>query len=123
MLKEFTSVRQEPGGFRRLFCNEEYDLYAWYDSPQGRLFGFQLVYFEGDEQKALTWTKDEGYRHNTVDGWDSSRNNKTPLLVPDGVFVPQAMLGRIAPLLDGIDAAVRQLVLDRIHSYPKITAP
>jgi hypothetical protein len=118
VLTEFPNVRQEPLGYRRLFCDEQYDLYAWYDAPGGRLFGFQLVYFEEDGQKALTWTEDEGYRHNAVDGWDSGRFNKTPLLVPDGTFVPQMVLGRLTPLLDEVDPAVRRLVVERINGFP-----
>lgn len=123
MLKEFSNVRQEPTGFRRLFCDESYDLYAWYDAPGGRLFGFQLVYFEEDVQKALTWTETEGYRHNAVDGWDSGRFNKTPLLVPDGTFVPEVLAHRVSPLLGEVDPAVRQLVLDRIVAFPSPPKP
>ncbi len=118
MLKEFSRIRQERSGYRRLFCDENYDLYAWYDSPEGRLFGFQLVYFDEGDQKAFTWTESEGYRHNAVDGWDSSRFNETPLLVPDGAFSPQVMLNRLIPLMDEVDPAVRQLVLNRIKDFP-----
>lgn len=116
-LREFSRVRQEPGGHRRLFCDDEFDLYAWYDAPGGNLLGFQLVYFEGDNQKAFTWTEAEGYQHNEVDGWDSSRFNKTPFLVPDGVFAPAALLARLEPRLADVDPAVRALVLNRLAGY------
>lgn len=119
MLKEFSKVRQEPSSYRRLFCDENYDLYVWYDSPDGRLLGFQLVYFDDGCQKALTWTESEGYRHNAVDGWDSSRFNKTPLLVPDGTFSPPTMLHRLTPLLEEVDTEIRLLVLDRIRNAPR----
>lgn len=118
MLREFPNVRQEPEGHRRLFCDQEFDLYAWYDCPEGHLFGFQLVYFEEQTQKAFTWTETEGYRHNAVDGWDSGRFNQTPLLVPDGAFSPQPLMRRLQPLLGEVDPAVRQLVVDRITAFP-----
>jgi len=119
VLREFPNVRQEPGGYRRLFCDEEFDLYAWYDTPGGQFLGFQLVYFEDQTQKALTWTEAEGYRHNAVDGWDSGRFNQTPLLVPDGAFSPDAVVTRLKPLLDEVDPPVRQLVLDRLTQFPQ----
>lgn len=117
MLREFSKVRQEQQGFRRLFCDSDFDLYLWYEAKGAALRGFQLVYFEGDAQKALTWTESEGYRHNEVDGWDSGRFNKTPLLVPDGAFSPQALLARLEPLMGEVDAGVRELVLAKIRAY------
>jgi hypothetical protein len=85
MLEEFTSVRQEEGGWRRLFCSDDYYLYVWYTEDRSKVVGFQLVYSFGTEQKALTWTEDDGYHHSGVDGWDSVRFNRTPLLVSDGL--------------------------------------
>ena len=118
MLREFPSVRQEPSGHRRLFCDENHDLYAWYDVPDGRLLGFQLTYFEGDDMKAFTWTQDNGYAHNLVDGWDSHRFNITPLLVADGLFAPNQVLAWLVPLMGEVDTAVRELVLEKVREFP-----
>ena len=118
MLREFTALRQEAQGFRRLFCDDEFDLYAWYETHDGPLFGFQLVYFEEEQQKALTWTRAEGYHHHAVEGWDSHRFNETPVLTPDGTFAPQSLLARLTGLLGEVDPEVRNLVLAKITDFP-----
>ena len=116
MLKEFEGIRQTAAGRRRNFVADGYDLYAWYDDNE-HLYGFQLVYGLGDEQKALTWTEKEGYFHNNVDEGESGRFKQTPLLVPDGVFAPAALLARLEPLMVEVEAPVRELVLDRIRGF------
>lgn len=118
MLKEFHRLRQDRSGFRRLFEKEGFDLYVWYDRQGGRITGFQLVYFAGSDQKAFTWTDAGGYSHNTVDGWDSTRFNKTPLLVMDGAFARDHILAAIEDDLHSIEPAVGQLVLEKIRQFP-----
>ena len=70
MLKEYQNVRQDPAsGHRRLFIDEKYELYVWYtDNSCTTNTGFQLVYFDGDDQKAYTWFKGVGSKMATVDG-------------------------------------------------------
>lgn len=119
MLREFPHVRQTAEGFRRLFCDDQFDLYVWYQAPGGPWIGFQVVYYEDEAQKALTWTKDEGYRLNSVDGWDSSRFNLTPLLVPDGTLRAQALLDRLVPQMAEVDPEVRDLVVGRIQEFSR----
>ena len=118
MLKEFTSLRQESTGYRRLFENEQFNLYVWYTAMGGPIAGFQLVYFHESEQKALTWTRAEGYAHNTVDGWDSSYFNQTPLLVMDGEFAKTQIIDEIEADLLALEPAIGQLVLDKLRHYP-----
>ncbi len=118
MLQEFSRLRQEPNGYRRLFENEQFNLYIWYTARDGKILGFQLVYFSGEEQKAMTWTQDEGYSHNTVDGWDSSYFNKTPLLVADGQFAKAHILAEMKADLLNLEPEISRLVLEKIQQYP-----
>ena len=118
MLKEFPRLRQENQGYRRLFENEQFNLYIWYTVAGGEIQGFQLVYFAGDEQKALTWTQTGGYSHNTVDGWDSSYFNQTPLLVADGQFAKARILAEMKADLLSLEPEISHLVLEKIQHYP-----
>jgi hypothetical protein len=117
MFKEFPRLRQDRHGFRRLFERDGVDLYVWYEHKGGSITGFQLVYFLGDDQKALTWTRSGGYSHNTVDGWDSARFNKTPLLVMDGAFARDRILGELEADLLALEPAVGQLVVEKIRQF------
>jgi hypothetical protein len=118
MLTEFKRLRQDKGGYRRLFENEDINLYIWYEQKGGPITGFQLVYFAGDDQKALTWTQTGGYSHNTVDGWDSARFNKTPMLVMDGAFARTRLLDELGPDLRSLEPAIGALVLEKIQDCP-----
>lgn len=111
MLREFPRVRQEPGEYRRLFCDDGYDLYVWYADDRKTIVGLQILYFEGGAQKVVTWRKTTGRDHMGIDDWDCSRFNRTPLLVTDGVPDYSGLLGRIEPRLADLDAEIRDLVL------------
>ncbi len=117
MLREFDKARQEKSGYRRLFFDEGIALYVWYSGRRGEILGFQLTYTDGVEQKAFTWRRDGGFSHDGVDGWDSSRFNRSPLLVPDGVFARDSM---VAYLEDGsaeLDPDLRDLVISKVRDY------
>jgi hypothetical protein len=117
MLEEYTKVRQEKGGYRRLFCGEKHNLYVWYTQDRSKIIGFQLVYSLGIEQRALTWTEAEGYLHSAVDGWDSSRFNKTPLLVSDGIADTPALVRQLRIEGAEVPFAVMDLIIKKIEAY------
>jgi len=112
MLKEFPRIRQDAGSYRRLFSDDSYDLYVWYDEGRTRITGFQLLYFENGEQKVYTWVKGKGSDHMGVDDWDSSRFNKTPLLVVDGIPNYGRLFSEMTKELSGVEEEIRALVLD-----------
>jgi hypothetical protein len=116
MLKEFPRVRQEPGSYRRLFCDDRHDLYVWYDETCTHIAGFQIIYFEGDAQKVYTWREGNGSDHMGVDDWDSNRFNRTPLLVTDGKPNYDALFYDMQKELTAVDADIRNLVLDALGS-------
>ena len=111
MLKEFETLRQEPRSYRRLFLSQGYELYVWYqDDSRKELTGFQIVYFEGDDQKAFTWQPSVGAYSMTVDGWDSNRFNKTPILVEDGTANFPFLLSEMERELEGVEGEISRLV-------------
>jgi hypothetical protein len=117
MLVEFPEVRQEREGFRRLFLDDYLSLYVWYEGRGGEILGFQLTYLEELEQKAFTWTRKEGFSHDSVEGWDASRFNKTPILVQDGVFDEESMLAYARENMKQLEDEIRDLVLGKIAEY------
>ncbi len=117
MLEEYVKVRQERGGWRRLFCGEKYNLYVWYTQDKENILGFQLVYSVGLEQKALSWTEAEGYLHATVDGWDDSRFNKTPLLVSDGIADTAKLVRELRVEGAKVPFEIMDLVIRKIEAY------
>ena len=118
MLKEYPNLRQHEGGFRRLFHDDYFDLYVWYDREGGRISGFQLVYDKLDYQRSLTWMEDEGYLHNKVDEGERTGTSKmTPILVPDGAFDSMTVTERFRRESESIDPAARDLVLGKLAAF------
>jgi hypothetical protein len=85
VLVEYKNVRQEPGkGPRRWFEDNRYELVVWY-RPEGGLEGFQILYLNQGEERALTWHEGDGFKHSRVDnGTGSPLKNLTPILLPNG---------------------------------------
>ncbi len=88
MLREEKNVRQIEGEpRRRWFADDYFDLIVWLE-PDDSIRGFQLCYDREKKPRALTWTKQYGYKHTGIDNgehaWGSSKSS--PVLIEDGLF-------------------------------------
>ena len=118
MLREFSKVRQQKGGFRRLFADEYFDLYLWYRFRWGRIRGFQLCYDKDRNYHSLTWTRDSGYCHESVDDGDCGGGPKrSPILIPDGSFDRAALAHRFREASSGMPRRLRDFVQHTILAY------
>jgi len=117
MLKEFVKVRQDKNGYKRLFTDDIFDLCVWYNKKGGDITGFQLIYDKYNNTRAITWIKDQGYRHNKIDGYDSNRMNMSPILVEDGIFKNKEITNLFLKHCDKIDKEIVDIVVKVIHKY------
>jgi len=109
MLKEYKTVSQEKTGWRRLFSDENFDLYIWYDQPQGLIIGLQLVELSGVESlRALTWEQGRPsyYAGVAVEG----PYNPSPILVINGAFQNDLIFRRFCAADADLPSDIRQLV-------------
>ena len=67
--------------------------------------------------RAITWIKGKGFRHNKIDGYDSSYFNQTPILAKDGVFNVQAISESFKTHCPGIDEDISSLVYNVLNQY------
>ena len=116
MLHEFQQVLQPKGEYRRLFADDDMQLYVWYSRPGTAPIGFQLVYHLGKESKAVTWTVAEGFHHTGVDDGDNYYN-QTPILVPDGALDVAWLESSFGAASELVDEDIRQLVLATLSEY------
>jgi hypothetical protein len=65
MLREAPSKERAADGNRRWFADDFFELMVWYDE-RSNAEGFQLCYDRGRRERALTWTKANGLRHDVV---------------------------------------------------------
>jgi hypothetical protein len=121
MLTEIPNTRQIPGEpFRRWFAGSYMDLIVWYDDDRSRIFGFQLCYRKGVEDKALTWYRHRGYSHNTVDDGEErpGQYKMSPIMIPDGVFHRENVLELFLSKSKHIDPELVEFIADKIEEYP-----
>ena len=124
MLTEYRKVSQYPNErHRRWFQSPDEDLIVWFDAD-GSIYGFQLCYDRLKTEKALTWTRDEGYSHLKVDDGETTplEFKRTPILMADGVFDADSVLARFLDISSALPTDIRMLVGDRIREYPGSTA-
>ena len=123
MLREFRRVRQTPPGFRRLFTDDTFDLYIWYQRRWGRMTGFQLCYDKYRAPRTLTWTENAGYGHHRVDDGDCGAGGpkRTPLLVADGRFDTRTVADRFQEAAARMPRSLARVILGRILQYDPAT--
>jgi hypothetical protein len=117
MLREKSTNPAKSDFARRWLTDDYFDLIVWYE-PGGDIHGFQLCYDKPGRERALTWTHRRGFTHMAIDsGEQAPTANRTPVLVPDGLFdaplVRQHFLNHCAR----IDAPIRELVLAKIDEF------
>ncbi len=66
-MQESVGVRQRGNeGFRRLFENNYFKLWVWYDHDKTAFLGFQLLWGRDDNESAITWKADGTFSHHGV---------------------------------------------------------
>ncbi len=117
-------TRQVPGeGFRRWFADGDFDLIVWYGGRDASapVDGFQLCYDKKHHERALTWRRGQGFRHEEVDDGESGPSlqfKMTPILVPDGIFDAAAVARRLEARTTEMDPALARFVLRTLSEYP-----
>lgn len=117
MMVEYERVRQEKDGYRRLFYDDQFDLYIWYPRKGGEISGFQLIYTSGSDKKALTWTAAHGFSHAGIDEGEDRLVNRSPVLVQDGLFEYESVLARLSDRIQPVERTIRDFVISRIRQY------
>lgn len=123
MLTETKPLRQYSGEYRRLFQDDEFDLFLWFSSdvPNADLVGFQLCYDKFAREQALTWHKDAGFSHSLVDtGDDSPKANRTPVLVKGGEFPAQRVTALFQQRSSQLDPIIARFVQNKLDEYASL---
>ena len=119
MLREFIKVRQDPLFYRRLFTDDYFDLFLWYNSRGGKIIGFQLCYDKDGSYRALTWEPERGFNHTKVDEGDSrpGKRKGSPILVADGIFNKDRIAYRFRVASRHMDRSLADMVYRKLKEY------
>ncbi len=119
MLANLAVTSDEKDCERHWYTDDYFDLIIWYESD-GAIHGFQLCYDTTYDERALTWTRSDGFQHMAVDSGESSPlANRTPILVQDGAFPAQEVRSEFLARGNTLPAKIFELVLSRIAEYEK----
>jgi hypothetical protein len=119
MLKEAKNVRQIEGEPRRRWFDDEYfDLIVWLQ-PGEEIWGFQLCYDREHKPRALTWTKEYGYKHAGIDTgehvWGTSQCS--PVLVEDGLFDTLPIAAKLQAAAGELPPGIAGFVIEKIKAF------
>src|ERR1035437_9349243 len=120
MLEEVRNVRQIPGEpRRRWFAQYDLDLIVWFNADK-TIHGFQLCYQQDGEEKAITWTSDQGFSHKRIDDGEGrpARYKMTPILVPDGTFDKPSVIALFESSAQQLDSDIVAFVSKTLATYP-----
>jgi hypothetical protein len=121
MLQEVRNVRQVPGEpQRRWFSQSGLDLIVWLNKDKS-VHGFQLCYQKDAEERAITWTSDQGFSHKRIDDGEGrpSRYKMTPILVPDGTFDKPSVISLFEASAQQLDSDIVAFVSRTLATYPE----
>ena len=81
-LREIADLSQSAGHRRRWFASDSLDLIVWYDIS-GATLGFHLCYDKQRDERAITWSVEEGLSYALIDDGeaDLSRHKASPILM------------------------------------------
>ena len=115
MLKELKNARQNLDETRRIFIDDFFDLYVWFE-PDDSISGFQICYGKSNDRKALTWKQGKGYSHNSIELGESKigKFKSIPILISDGHFNKDDILCRFVKESTNVDRKIRDFVLERL---------
>jgi hypothetical protein len=116
-LKEDIVNQPEKGIYRRVFVDDNgfFSLYIWYKN-ESEIIGFQLCYY--NNYYAVTWDKDHGFVHEKIDqGTGLGRWRGTPILVPDGDFDKEMIIGLFNKSSKHIEPSIAQFVYQKLLEY------
>ncbi|HCM24972.1 MAG TPA: hypothetical protein DIC34_00220 [Treponema sp.] len=119
MLAEFPNLSQSGDGYRRLFTDDYFDLYIWYDGKDGEPTGFQLNYSVRDDPHSLTCSIGGSCTHTKIDEGEDApgRFKGSPILVSDGAFEKDTVLERFRSASRTLDAGMRNIIIKAIGDY------
>ena len=119
ILWETPNCRQIPGDpQRRWFSSRTIDLIVWFKGDV--ISGFQLCYRDGPLERALTWHRGTGYRHERVDdGERPMRSKMTPILVSDGSFPKNFVYEMFTSQAENLETDIRKTVENALLEFPE----
>jgi len=121
MLREFKNVSQQKDGFRRLFSDDYFDLFIWYEERGRESIGFQLCYNKKNNEHSIIWDKQKGYLHSGIDTGENNPGGakRSPILIADGYFDNVRIAERFKNNSDLIDNEIREMVYQTLLDYDK----
>jgi hypothetical protein len=114
MLKEYPATQHKGEPKKRWFADDYFEIIIWLDNDSA-ISGFQLCYDKKKNERALTWTKQNGFRHDWVDGGETSpTKNRSPILTEDGAFQVAPVLQQFILRSKNMEGPLRSFIIEKL---------
>ncbi len=115
MLREFLNPIQHPDEpQRRVFDDEYFDLYVWYNEDN-KIIGFQLCYDKEGRERAFTYIN-RNYKHTGIDDGESLLS-RSAVLISDGSLDKSNLLLRFEESAANIEVEIKEYIAHKIEEY------
>jgi hypothetical protein len=115
MLSEVKNTRQIEGEpRRRWFTDRAVDLYVWYDADE--VVQFQICYDKGPREKALSWNRDAGFSHRSVDDGEGGvfRMRSSPILTGRAELDLDAVRRAFAAVAGRLEYDLHEFIMQKL---------
>lgn len=116
-LREYPVYQHKGEPRRRWFTDDFFDIFVWFHKDT-TITGFQLCYDKQVKERALTWVRGRGFRHDLIDDGEATpTKNRSPILVRDGEFPASEVLVLFITSSGGIEDPIRSLIIEKLCRY------
>ncbi len=116
-IKETNQKRGEPK--KRWFTSLSMDLFVWLNDDD-EIISYQLTYNKPHDEKAITWSIENGFIHLGVD--DGARPGKhpgSPLFIKDGNIKPAKIISTLKKNSGELDPSIKNFIVSGIEENLK----
>jgi len=122
-LREYPVYQHKGEPRRRWFTDDFFDIFVWFHNDDSTITGFQLCYDKQAKERALTWIRGRGFRHDLIDdGETTPTKNRAPILVRDEEFPASEVLVLFITSSGGIEERIRALIIEKLCLYGDLPA-
>ena len=93
------------------------DLFVWINDAD-QVTGYQLTYNKPHDEKALCWTEEHGFSHQSVDeGTRPGKHPGSPLLISDGVVDVVWLSSLLKENTGELDVKIKAFIIASIQNF------
>ena len=104
---------------RLWFSDSDHDLFVWLDAS-GNPAAFQFSYDKNINEHAISWSLENGYRHDRIDDGESGdgRYKMSPIMTPNGDFDNRKIADIFKAISQNLEPTLVTFIYQQLLGWP-----